>query len=135
MSRDLTPKELDIITKNNTMPNLVDTLTIKIGETNMPAYSEEQKELAHTYPKLGRFGFDMLNSCRLNGVYSNEDGKKLLQKLEDYFNNIDINDRELSEAAQAWYEGVYCPGYYMNDNDSEFAAYLKSRISMKVFGD
>lgn len=133
MSRDLTPKELRQLQKATKMENLVDTLTITIGDKTMPAYNDEQRELAHAYPSLGHFGFDMLNICRSNGVYSSEDGKKLLQKLEDYFNGIDIDDKELKDAAQSWYEGTFSPGYYMNDNDSEFAAYLKSRISMKIF--
>lgn len=135
MSRDLTPKELDFIQKQSSFSNLIDNLVITIGDRTMPAYSDEQRAMAHAYPKLSNFGFDMLNNCRLNGVYMSEDGKRLLQKVEDYFNGIDIEDKELKDAAQSWYEGTFCPGYYMNDNDSEFAAFLKSKISMKVFGD
>lgn len=133
MSRDLTPKELRIMQKATNMENLVDTFMITIGDKTMPAYTDEQRELAHAYPSLGHFGFDMLNVCRTNGVYSSEEGKKLLQKLEDYFNGIEIDDKELADNAQKWYEGNFCPGYYMNDNNSEFAAYLKSKISAKIF--
>lgn len=133
MSRSLTPKELDNLLKFSNVPNLINTLTITIEDKLMPVYDNIQIEMANAYPKLGKFGFDMLNYCRLNGVYFNEDGKQLLQKIENYFNNIDIDDKELADAAQRWYEGIFCPGYYMNDNNSEFAAYLKSRISMKIF--
>lgn len=131
MSRDLTPKELDILIKTTNAPNIVDTLTIKIGEETMPVYSEEQKELSHLYPRLGRFGFDLLVECKNIGLCSTENGKNLLQKVEDYFNNIELEDKELANSIQSWYEGTFCPGYYMNDNNSEFALYLKSRISAK----
>lgn len=87
------------------------------------------------YPKLSSIAEDLLKMCKSNGVYDNELGKNVLQKLEDHFNGIEIDDKDLADAASAWYEGTFCPGFYMNDNDSEFADYLKSKISMKVYSD
>ena len=49
-------------------------------------YSDEQKELAHQYPKIGQFGLNMLEVCRQNGVSSSEKGRELLEKIESYFN-------------------------------------------------
>ena len=132
MSRELTPKELEYIQKYYNIPNIVDSLVTQIGDTIMPTYTDEQKELAHRYPNLGMFGFDLLDACRGNGLYSNENGKSLLQQIENYFSGINIEDKELASAAQAWYEGVFSNGYYMNDNNSLFADYLKSRISIKM---
>ena len=126
-SYDLTPKQVDELQKLYNMPNIVDNLKIKIGEEEtMDAYTDEQKELSHRYPKLGMFGFDMLQMCQELGVFSTDRGKAVIQKVEDYFNGIDIEDKELADSAQRWYEGTFCPGYYMNDNNSEFAQYLKS---------
>lgn len=132
MSVDLTPKELDNLQRSKNIPNIVMSLTRQIGDKMVPAYSDKQKELASRYPKLGMFGFDMLNRCMNNGVYQDEKGKALLQQLENYFNGQEIEDKELANNAQQWYEGNFCPGFYMNDNDCEFADYLKSLISVKV---
>ena len=95
-------------------------------------YSDEQKELAHQYPKISQFGLNMLEVCRQNGVYSSEKGRELLEKIESYFNGQELEDKELQYNVQAWYEGTFCPGYFVNDNDSEFANYLKRLISNKI---
>lgn len=95
-------------------------------------YSDEQKELAHQYPKLSKFGIYMLEVCRQNGVYSSEKGRELLKKIESYLNGQELDDKELQNNVQAWYEGTFCPGYFVNDNDSEFANYLKRLISNKI---
>ena len=132
MSKSLTPKELDYLQRRENIPNITMSLMVQIGEEMIPAYSDEQKEMASRYPKLGMFGFDMLNRCMNNGVYQDERGKAILQQIENYFNGQEIEDKELAENAQKWYEGNFCPGFYMNDNDCEFADYLKSRISARV---
>lgn len=94
--------------------------------------SDEQKELAHLYPKLSNIGFDMLDMCRRNGVCDSEKGRELLQKIESYFKGQELDDKELQANVQAWYEGTFCPGFFMNDNNSEFANYLKSLITARV---
>jgi hypothetical protein len=95
--------------------------------------STEHDDLVYIYPKLSKIGYDMLYICKQIGVYSSEDGKKLLQKIEDYFNGQDIEDKELASNAQRWYEGTFSKGYYMNDNDSTFAEYLKSKTVMRIY--
>lgn len=134
MSRDLTPKELDCLQKTYNIPSLIDNLTVKVSadEEAKPVYSDEQKEIAHRYPKLSMFGFDMLEMCRRNGVYNSDKGRALLEKIEGYFNGQELDDKELQSNVQAWYEGTFCPGYYMNDNNCEFANYLKQLISARV---
>lgn len=128
MSRDLTPKECDYIQKTYSMPNFTNVYVEENGE-KIYMYSEEDRALANKYPRLGTFGFDLLSHCQQNGVVSSDKGQVILQKIEDYFNGKDIDDKELAENTQKWYEGKYCPGYYMNDNNAEFAAYLKRKIS------
>ena len=132
MSRDLTPKELDYLQRRENIPNLIMSLMMQMGDKMVPAYSDEQKEMTSRYPKLGMFGFDMLKRCMNNGVYQDERGKVILQQIENYFNGQEIEDKELAENTQRWYEGNFCPGFYMNDNNCEFADYLKSLISARV---
>lgn len=133
MSRDLTPKELDMLQKTYNMPNLVDTMMIKLSnqpdEEAKPLYSDEQKELAHKYPRLGMFGFDFLNHCREQGILSKEKGQEIIQTIEDYFNGKTIEDKELQEKTILWYEGNFCPGYYQDDNTIEFAFYIKELVN------
>jgi len=96
-------------------------------------YNINEEQLKTLYPNLSKFGLNMLHCCDLNGLLNDEKGKQLLNKVEDYFNNIESDDEELNKAIKQWYDGVFCQGFFMNDNDSEFAKYLKSKISMKIF--
>ena len=126
MSRDLTPKELDFIQKQSEIPNLTETLKIVINGVEEDAYTEEQKMMARTWPRLGMFGFDLLERCRSAGVLSSETGRSLIDQIESYFQSGEtIDDPELQDKTIAWYEGQLVPGYYMTENDREFALYLK----------
>ena len=127
MSRDWTPKELRYFQQKFNLPNMTENLVLNINGEEMPAYSEEQKEMGRRYPTLNMFGFDMLNECLKNGVYHSEEGRSLMQQVEDYFCEKEIN-KKLAEKVQLWYEGKLCPGTYMDNNNLALADYLKSLL-------
>lgn len=121
MSRDLTPRELNIIQQNN--PYLIDSVMNGVWHLNgqsFPMYTEEEKTWIVKYPKLGAFGFDFLKQCRQLGIFH------LVQIVEDYFNGIEV-DKDLAETAQKWYEGELESGTYMTQNNVAFAEYLKRK--------
>ena len=125
MSRDLTPKELDYLIQQNNLPNLTESLTITYGDKTMPAYNDEQIAISKTYARIGRFGFDMLMKCRNIGMFSSDEGKATIQSVEDYFNGKELKDKEFANKIELWYNGEFSPGYYMENNDEEFAEFLK----------
>lgn len=127
MSRDLTPRELDYIQKQYNIPNI--TLSL-VDENNNPVFSEEQRELAIQFPRLGAFGFDMLNFCRDMGVLNDKRGLQLLKEVESYFNGATIN-KELANTTQSWYEGKLEADYYMDNNNQAFASYLLHKMKQK----
>lgn len=129
MSRDLTPKELDQLIKTTNPPNLTETLTISYNGTTQSAYSDDQKAIGRKYPRLGRFGFDFLMECKRLGIFSNQIGYDLVQHVENYFNGINIDDKELEEKIQLWYDGQLESGYYMEPNNEALAHYLKLRLT------
>ena len=127
MSRDLTPKELDYLIKATNAPNLTESLMITYNGITKPAYSEDQKNIGRKYPRLNRFGFDMLMRCKNSGIFNTQKGTDLIQQVENYFNDIYIEDKDLSTKIQLWYEGQLEPGYYMGYNDEAFVNYIKSK--------
>ena len=130
MSRDWTPKELDMVQKTTNMPNIVDqNWVIHIeGQEDRPMFSEEQIEISHKYPHLGMFGFDFLMACRKKGILTSEIGQKLVQEVEDMFNTGSIEDKEFQDIATQWYEGELVSGYDMSYNNYEFADYIYERM-------
>ena len=97
-------------------------------------YNDEEKSIKHTYYNISRVGMNLLIICKNLGITSNDRGKKILNEVDTYLGGTAINNKELANNTQKWYEGVFCPGYYMNDNDSEFAYYLKKLMnSHEVF--
>lgn len=129
MSRDLAPKEILLSSKiYPDLANLVDNLMIEYKGETKPAYSDEQKEIAHKYPNLGICGFDMLMLCKELGILKSELGQQLLQQVEDMLNAGYIKDKDFHDIANRWFEGNLEPGYYLEDNDRAFAYYLKERI-------
>ena len=131
MSRDLTPQMIHESTKiYPDLANLVNNLMIEYKGETKPAYSDEQKELAHKYPNLGIFGFDFLMNCRKLGVFKVELGHQIVQLIEDIFSNGSIDDKELYDVTIKWYKGELVDGYYMEENDLEFAKYVKSKIKL-----
>jgi hypothetical protein len=130
MSRDLTPKELRIILKaNNIIENLIDLQVVLPDGTMSQVYSDEDKAIHHKYPTLSVFGGDLIDCCQDIGVFSSEEGCQLIKTIEDYFNGKELEDKELLEKTLLWYDGQFCPGHYMDNNNREFAEYLKSKIS------
>lgn len=128
MSRDWTPQQLDYVQKTMDMPNLNVSLQLVLPDgSTEPFYSEEDIALSLKYPHLGRFGFDMLNCCRQIGVLSSKEGENLIQQVENSFNG-EIEDLDLYQKTQLWYTGEFCPGYYMDGNNTEFAQYLKEKM-------
>lgn len=122
MSRDLTPKELDTLSKQYPeLQNFTEKLKYEDGSN---VYSEYQIELSHKYPNLGRFGFDFLMICKDLGMLFNEENVQKIQLIEDYFNGIEI-DKELVDAINKWYNGEFTPGYYMASNNYDFAEFIK----------
>lgn len=129
MSRDLTPKELDYMQRNNNMSNITDDLMIYFNGETFPAYSDEQKEISHRYAKLGMFGFDFLMQCKKLRILTSERGKEIIQQIEDSFsNNGTIEDKELAEMTKQWYEGQLVSGSDMTYNNIEFAEYIRDKI-------
>lgn len=130
MSRDLTPKELRIIQQAMKITDdAVDTLRIVNSDgSETDVYSKEDKAIHHKYPTLSMFGGDLVNDCQDIGVFSSEEGCKIVQAIEDYFDGKEIKDKEFLEKTMLWYDGQLCPGHYMNNNNKEFAEYLKSKI-------
>ena len=94
--------------------------------------SQEQFDFT-CYPNLNKSSSDLLEICYQIGLFSTNEGRAIVQKVEDYFAGKEIVDKQLSESIKAWYNGTFSPGYYMNDNNAEFARYLKSKISIRVF--
>lgn len=130
MSRDLTPKELRMLLKaNNITENLVDLQVVLPDGTMSQVYSDEDKAIHHKYPTLSVFGGDLIDCCQDIGVFSSEEGSQLIKTIEDYFNGKELEDKELLEKTLLWYDGQFCPGHYMDNNNREFAEYLKSKIS------
>ena len=130
MSRDLTPKELRMILKaNNITENLIDLQVVLPDGTMSQVYSDEDKAIHHKYPTLSVFGGDLIDCCQDIGVFSSEEGSQLIKTIEDYFNGKELEDKELLEKTLLWYDGQFCPGHYMDNNNREFAEYLKSKIS------
>ena len=130
MSRDLTPKELRMLLKaNNITENLVDLQVVLPDGTMSQVYSDEDKAIHHKYPTLGVFGGDLIDCCQDIGIFSSEEGCQLIKTIEDYFNSKELEDKELLEKTLLWYDGQFCPGHYMDNNNREFAEYLKSKIS------
>ena len=130
MSRDYTPRELDLTQQKYNIPELTQNL-LKINDDGslISPYSDELKVLVVKYPRLGRFGLDLLNLCLLNSVYENEQGKALLQKIEDYFENKPMSIDDFILNVKKWYDGKFCSGFYMDNNNIEFMEYLKKQIS------
>lgn len=130
MSRDLTPKELRMILKaNNITDNFVDNLKAVLPDgTTAQVYSDEDRTIHHEYPALSMFGGDLINCCQYIGVFSSEEGCQIVQTIEDYFNSKEMEDKELLEKTLLWYDGQFCSGHYMDNNNREFAEYLKSKI-------
>ena len=135
MSRDLTPRELDVFITINKLPNIVDSLIISNNGEAKPAYSNQEKELSHQYKKLGRFGFDLLLCCRDIGILSSDKGKELIQVIEDHFSGQLIQTKELADNVNKWYNGEYSGGCNMRNNDLEFAQYLKHLITSQTTDD
>lgn len=130
MSRDLTPKELQMILKaNNITENLIDLQVVLPDGTMSQVYSDEDKAIHHKYPTLSVFGGDLIDCCQDIGVFSFEEGCQLIKTIEDHFNGKELEDKELLEKTLLWYDGQFCPGHYMDNNNREFAEYLKSKIS------
>lgn len=131
MSRDWTPQMIHESTKiYPDLANLTDTLMIQVEGEYKPLYSDEQKELAHKYPNLGIFGFDFLMDCRKLGVFKVELGHQIVQLIEDIFSNGSIDDKELYDVTMKWYKGELANAYYMEENNLEFAKYVKDRIKL-----
>lgn len=130
MSRDLTPKELRMLLKaNNITENLIDLQVVLPDGTMSQVYSDEDKAIHHKYPTLNVFGGDLIDCCHDIGVFSSEEGCQLIKTIEDYFNGKELEDKEFLEKTLLWYDGQFCPGHYMDNNNREFAEYLKSKIS------
>ena len=129
MSRDLTPKELRMMQKAmNITDDVVDTLKIVNPDgSETDVYSDEDKAIHHKYKTISIFGGDLINCCQNIGVFSSEEGCQLIQTIEDYFNGKEMEDKELLEKTLLWYDGQFCPGHYMDNNNREFADYLKSK--------
>ncbi|MEE3344394.1 MAG: hypothetical protein VZS44_09910 [Bacilli bacterium] len=134
MSRDWTPYETRMVQKQYNIPNPVDCgWVIHIGEENeKPLFSEEDIELAHTYAQLGLWGFDFLRSCKRNGVLADEYGQQIIQSIEDYFNGAELENKELREKVDLWYNGELEPGYDLSDNNWALADYIRSLIKGEV---
>ena len=128
MSRDWTPKEFDIITKQNGEEycDILDMVMYVNGsDKGTPMFSDDEKIKIKSLPTLSRIGIDFLSKCISNGVYNSEKGRDILQQLEDYFSSgSDIKDKELLETAKLWYEGQLVPGYYMNGNTDQFVTFI-----------
>jgi len=128
MSRDWSPKELNMAQKHFKMGNLVDGLVfVGTDGVETPFYTPEEIALSHKYTQLGMFGFDLLLMCKENGTLSSEKGKQLIEQIDNYFKGIEIEDTDLKEKTELWYNGQLVPGYYLEHNNMEFADYLKSR--------
>ncbi len=131
MSRDLTPKEFDIITKENGEEycGILDIVMYnENSDEGTPMFSDDEKIKIKSLPTLSRIGIGFLTKCISNGVYNDEKGHNILQQLENYFNNgSDIEDKELLETAKLWYEGQLVPGHYMNDNTDQFATFIYNK--------
>lgn len=130
MSRDMTPKELHMMQKTlDIKDNLVDTMyKINSDGSHTDVWSDEEKAVHHKYPTVSMFGAALIDACNRNGLFSTEDGQQLFGQIEDYFNGKDIEDKELLDNTVAWYNGEFCPGYYMGGNTKAFAEYLKHKM-------
>ena len=107
-------------------------MKIFFGDSEQDLYSEEQKILARTYPRLGMFGFYFLELCKQAGILSNEQGLKLIQEIENYFaNGENISDPVLQDKVIAWYEGRLRSGYYMEPNTEEFVHIIKQQLNLQ----
>ena len=128
MSRDLTPRELDIIQKELDLENITSNLVIKYGDIEVPAYTEEQKELSKSYPKLGMCGFDFLSMCKEKGILSTKLGKILIDEVEQVISGCDITYKEYKETILEWYDGELEPGYSMENNNIALVEYIENMI-------
>lgn len=127
MSRDLTPKEVDMIATDDARKS-IESMTLFYNGVEKPLYSEEQIEISHRYNNLGRFGFDFLMECRKLGILSSEKGKAIIKKIDDSFSGGTIEDKELYDMTIQWYEGRLVSSPDMTYNDIEFAEYVKNKI-------
>lgn len=128
MSRDLTPRELDIIQKELDLENITSNLVIKYGDIEVPAYTEEQQELSKSYPKLGMCGFDFLSMCKEKGILSTKLGKILIDEVEQVISGGDITYKEYKETILEWYDGELEPGYSMENNNIALVEYIENMI-------
>ena len=130
MSRDWPPKILHQAIKM--YPELADGVQslvfVDTKGNETPMYSDEEKEIARTYPNLGGFGVEFLLCCKEKGVFSSEIGRKLIQEVEDMFTIGYIEDKDFNDTATKWYNGELEPGYYMEANNEAFAEYIVQRI-------
>ena len=134
MSRDMTPKDLHMFQRAlNIKDNLVDTLyEINPDGSHTDVWSDEEKAIHHKYPTVSMFGAALIDTCNRNGLFSTEEGQQLFSQIEDYFNGKEIKDKELLNNTIDWYNGEFCPGYYMDGNNDAFYHYLKSKLDEKI---
>lgn len=127
MSRDWTPKIVDMMVDEE-QQRMVENMVVVIGDKKYPMYEKEDIELSHRYKKLGKCGFDFLMICKDMGVCSNDYGVQILQQIEDILNNNPVDDADLTEKTNLWYEGKLEPGCYMDANNQAFADYVYSKM-------
>lgn len=124
MSRDLTPRELDLLQRETNCGNLALNLKIKIGDKEQDFYSEDEKELISAYPKLGMFGVDFLIKCKEKGLTSNTLGRAHIDDVESVLSGEDIPYKEFKEVILDWYNGKLEPGYDMSYNNEALVDFI-----------
>lgn len=129
ISRDLTPKELDEVTKLFGVSNIIDTLKTKTTNGMEYAYNEQKRKLSQEYPRLISFASNLLFRCNKEGLLKYTTCRKLIMSLEIYYKTGEIQDEDLKSMADNWYNGKLKSGREMSSNDTNFISYLKSRIT------
>lgn len=135
MSRDWTPKEWDMVHKE--MPQLRDTfnspIIIKYNDEEKLLNTQEELDNFALYPKLNLVGREYLQLCLDNGLFNSENGRKVIQLVEDILtNNSNSNNKEFEEKVKLWYNGKLNPGHYMDENNQ---ALYEETIKLKQLFD
>lgn len=128
MSRDLTPRELDMLQKETKCGNIALDLKIKIGDKEIDYYSNEDKDLILAYSKLGMFGVDFLFKCKNKGILSTKLGKSYVDEVEKVLNGEDIPYKEFKETILDWYNGKLEPGYDMAYNNEALVEFIMNML-------
>ena len=85
------------------------------------------------YPNIDSVSIDFLGICKSLGLLDSLVGKSIISQVNDYLGGASLRDRDLESAIESWKNNQFCYGYFVNTNDTEFANYLKHRLSARHY--